>query len=173
PLWHVMAFMLLMGLGLGLSMQTLVISVQNALPPRDMGVATSSLTFYRSLGGTLGAAVSLGILIGSLSGNNQDRALAAGLPQAVIDRFGEASALDDSSIISTLPAAVERVVLQGFADSMSTVFVVVAFLLVPAFVLALCTKEMPLRTQGGMAAAKTDEDTEAQMSAARAESAVL
>ncbi|MCW2616424.1 MAG: transporter, partial [Frankiales bacterium] len=42
PLWHVMAFMLLMGLGLGLSMQTLVISVQNALPPRDMGVATSS-----------------------------------------------------------------------------------------------------------------------------------
>ena len=67
-------FMVLMGAGLGLSMQTLVISVQNALPPQDMGVATSSVTFFRSMGGTFGAAVALSVLFGSVVGNIQDRA---------------------------------------------------------------------------------------------------
>ena len=145
PIWQVMAYMVLMGAGLGLSMQTLVISVQNALPPKDMGVATSSVTFFRSLGGTLGAAASLAVLFGSLAGNITARAREAGLPQEVIDRFSSASALDDSSIIATLPDAVRQVVLQGFADSTSTVFLTVAFLLVPAFVLTLLVKEIPLR----------------------------
>ena len=167
PLWQAMTYMVLMGMGLGLSMQTLVIAVQNALPPADMGVATSSVTFFRSLGGTLGAAVSLAILFGSLAGNIQDRARAAGLPQAVVDRFSSASSLNDSSVIATLPDAVRRVVLEGFADSMQMVFAVVAALLVPAFVLSLITKEIPLRAHGGMQAAAADS------AAARAESAVL
>ena len=167
PLWQAMTYMVLMGMGLGLSMQTLVIAVQNALPPADMGVATSSVTFFRSLGGTLGAAVSLAILFGSLPGNIQDRARAAGLPQAVVDRFSSASSLNDSSVIATLPDAVRQVVLEGFADSMQTVFAVVAALLVPAFVLSLLTKEIPLRAHGGMQAAAADS------AAARAESAVL
>ena len=166
PLPQAMTYMLLMGMGLGLSMQTLVIAVQNALPPADMGVATSSVTFFRSLGGTLGAAVSLAILFGSLAGNIQDRARAAGLPQAVVDRFGSATALNDSSVIATLPDALRRVVLEGFADSMQTVFAVIAVVLVPAFFLSLLTKEIPLRSQGGQQAAAAD-------AAARAETTVL
>ena len=173
PFWQVAGAMSLMGAGLGLSMQTLVISVQNALPPKDMGVATSSVTFFRSLGATFGAALSLGILFGSLAGNIQDRARAAGLPQAVIDRFGTASALNDSSIIATLPDVVRLAVLEGFADSMQTSFLVVAVLLIPAFFLSLLTKEVPLRSQSGMAAAKADEKIEAELSASRAETAVL
>ncbi len=168
-----MLYMVVMGGGLGLSMQTLVISVQNALPPRDMGVATSSVTFFRSLGGTLGAATSLAVLFGSLAGNITARARKAGLPQEVIDRFSSASALDDSSVITTLPDAVQAVVLQGFADSTSAVFLTVALLLVPAFVLTLLVEEIPLRAQGGLAAAQADADTEDSLSAARAESAVL
>ena len=173
PISRAMVYMVLMGAGLGLSMQTLVISVQNALPPKDMGVATSSVTFFRSLGGTFGAAASLAVLFGSLAGNIQDRARAAGLPQAVIDRFGQASSLDDSSVIATLPTAIRRVVLEGFADSTGAVFLTVAFLLVPAFVLTLLVKEIPLRAQGGLAAAQADADTEERLSASRAESAVL
>ncbi len=173
PIWLAMAYMVVMGAGLGLSMQTLVISVQNALPPQDMGVATSSVTFFRSLGGTLGAATSLAVLFGSLAGNITARAREAGLPQEVIDRFSSASALDDSSIIPTLPDAVQAVVLQGFADSTSTVFLTVAFLLVPAFVLTLLVEELPLRAQGGLAAAQADADTEERLAASRAESAVL
>jgi len=173
PLWRAMSFMLVMGLGLGLSMQTLVLGVQNALPPRDMGIATSSVTFFRSLGGTLGAAISLAILFGSLAANIQDRARAAGLPQAVLDRFSSASALDDSSVIVTLPPVVQRAVLDGFADSMSTVFLVVACLMLPAFVLTLFIKEIPLRAHGGIAASHDDATTEEALSASRAESAVL
>jgi EmrB/QacA subfamily drug resistance transporter len=173
PLPQVMLYMLLMGAGLGLCMQTLVISVQNALPARDMGIATSSVTFFRSLGGTLGAAVSLAVLFSSLAGNIQARATAAGLPQEVVDRFGEASALDDSTIIATLPAAVREVVLQGFADSTGRVFLVTALLLVPAFVLTLLVEEIPLRAAGGLAAAQADADAEQRLSASRAETAVL
>jgi EmrB/QacA subfamily drug resistance transporter len=173
PLWQVLGPMVVLGAGLGLCMQTLVISVQNALPPRDMGVATSSVTFFRSMGGTFGAAASLAVLFGSLAANVQSRLTAAGLPAEVVDRFSSATALDDSTVIDTLPAAVRLAVLQGFSDSVQTVFAVVAVLLVPAFFLTLLLKEEPLRAQGGIAAAQADADTEAALRTTKSETAVL
>ncbi len=169
PVPQVMAYMVVMGAGLGLSMQTLVISVQNALPPRDMGVATSSVTFFRSMGGTFGVAAALAILFGSLAANIRERATAAHLSPAIIEKFRHATALNDSSVINTLPPAIRRVVLEGFADSMDTAFLTVFFLLIPAFVLAFFIKEVPLRSQGGIAAA----DSEARMDAAKSETAIL
>ena len=171
--WLLVPFMVMLGLGLGFNFQPIILAVQNAVSPREIGVATSSVTFFRSLGGTLGAAASLAVLFGSLAGNITARAREAGLPQEVIDRFSSASALDDSTIIATLPDAVRQVVLQGFADSTSAVFLTVAFLLVPAFVLTLLVKEIPLRAQGGLAAAQADADTEERLAASRAETAVL
>ena len=173
PLWQASLYMATMGIGLGLSMQTLVISVQNALPPRDMGVATSSVTFFRSVGGTFGAAISLAVLFSTLAGNIQERAVAAGLPQEVIDRFGSATALNDTSVIAGLPDAVREAVLGGFADSMHLVFLTVAVLLVPAFLLSLCIKEIPLRSSGGLQAAGSDGQPDQAQQVAKAESAVL
>ena len=66
PLWLVMTGMLFLGLGLGQNMQPLTIIVQNAVPPRDIGVATASATFFRQLGGTLGVAVFLSLLFSTL-----------------------------------------------------------------------------------------------------------
>ncbi len=172
PVWQASVYMAVMGAGLGLSMQTLVISVQNALPPRDMGVATSSVTFFRSMGGTFGAAIALAVLFSTLAGNIHDRAVAAGLPQDVLNRFGSASALNDTSVIATLPAPVRRVILEGFADSMHMVFLTVAVLLVPAFLLALRIKEIPLRSSGGLAAAG-DDRAAAERASATAETAVV
>ena len=177
PVWQAGIYMAMMGAGLGLSMQTLVISVQNALPPRDMGVATSSVTFFRSMGGTFGAAIALSVLFSTLAGNIRDRAVAAGLPQEVINRFGSATALNDTSVIRTLPAAVRRVVLEGFADSMHLVFLTVGVLLVPAFLLSLRIKEIPLRSSGGLAAADKDaadnDRAATEQADAKIESAVL
>ncbi|MCW2723630.1 MAG: drug resistance transporter, EmrB/QacA subfamily [Frankiales bacterium] len=173
PLWQTMTFMAVMGGGLGLSMQTLVISVQNALPPRDMGVATSSVTFFRSMGGTFGVAIALAILFGSLIGNIRDRAVQANLPAAVLAKFQNATALNDTSVIGTLPPAVRRVVLEGFADSMDTVFLTVAVLLIPAFVLTFFIKEVPLRAQSGIAAAHEDATSEAKLDTVKTETAVL
>ena len=65
--------MVVMGAGLGLTMQTLVVAVQNAMPPKDMGVVTGANTFFRSMGGTFGTAVFLSILFNSIGGKIQDR----------------------------------------------------------------------------------------------------
>lgn len=173
PLWQAMIYMSIMGGGLGLCMQTLVISVQNALPPQDMGVATSSVTFFRSMGATFGAAVALSILFGSLAGNIAARASAAKLPPSVIARFRDATALNDTSVIGTLPPAVRRVVLEGFAMSMHSVFLTVAALLVPAIVLSLFIREVPLRAQGGIAAARAEADGTAAEGSVKTETAVL
>ena len=66
PLWQTMIVMLFFGLGLGFNMQPLTLAVQNAVSPRDMGVATSSATFTRQIGGTLGVAVFLSILFSAV-----------------------------------------------------------------------------------------------------------
>jgi EmrB/QacA subfamily drug resistance transporter len=65
-LWKTMIVMLFFGLGLGFNMQPLILAVQNAVPPRDIGVATSSATFTRQIGGTLGVAVFLSILFSAV-----------------------------------------------------------------------------------------------------------
>ena len=66
PYWQLDIYFLMIGAGLGLCMQTMLIAVQNTVPAKDMGVATSSATFFRQLGGTLGVAVFLSLLFNSL-----------------------------------------------------------------------------------------------------------
>src|SRR4051794_10145790 len=68
PLWKTMLIMVLMGLGLGGNMQPMITAVQNAVSPREIGVATSSVTFFRSMGGTLGTAIFLSVLFNVLPG---------------------------------------------------------------------------------------------------------
>ena len=84
PLWQTMLIMVLMGLGLGGNMQPMITAVQNAVSPREIGVATSSVTFFRSMGGTLGTAVFLSVLFnvlpGKISGAYQTAQQHAGVP---------------------------------------------------------------------------------------------
>jgi EmrB/QacA subfamily drug resistance transporter len=169
PIPRVMGYMVVMGIGLGLTMQMLVIAVQNALPPSDMGLSTSSVTFFRSMGGTLGAAVSLGVLFGTVRGNITDRVSAAHLPLADLLSLKGLS-LDNTEGFAKLSAPARHVVLSGFADSMDTVFLVVAAVVVPAFIGTFFIKEVPLRTEGGLAAQRS---AEADGERAMAETAVL
>ncbi len=153
---QVMAYTVVVGVGLGLTMQTLVISVQNSLPPQDMGLSTSSVTFFRSMGGTMGAAVSLAILFGTLRHHILARATEAGFPTAALESAKTVS-LDNTENFAKLPEGVRRVVLEGFADSMHVVFLTMACIVVPAFVGAFFIKEVPLRTQSGLAAQRSAE----------------
>jgi EmrB/QacA subfamily drug resistance transporter len=171
-LWIASAFMVVMGAGLGLSMQTLVVAVQNAMPPKDMGVVTGANTFFRSMGGTFGTAVFLSILFNSIGGNIQQRmstlvktdpsgyaAAVKSLTQVQAEKLkagGSSSSLNDSGFISGLPQLIKNVFLQGFADSMHEVFLVAAVLMVPTFVLSFFIKEVALRSQGGLAAARAE-----------------
>jgi len=77
PLWQTMLVMALMGLGLGGNMQPMITAVQNAAGPREIGVSTSAVTFFRSMGGTLGAAFFLSLLFAYLPEKIKDAFTAA------------------------------------------------------------------------------------------------
>jgi MFS family permease len=66
PIWQPMLYMVVLGFGVGNCMQTLTLAAQNAVPVQDMGVSTASATFFRQIGGTLGVAVFLSILLARL-----------------------------------------------------------------------------------------------------------
>ncbi|WP_433600794.1 MDR family MFS transporter [Nocardia sp. CA-135953] len=180
PLWVTMIFMAATGFGLGNLMQPLTIAVQNALPPKDMGVSTAAATFFRQIGGTMGVAVFLSILFAQLtpnistemksaaadpafqhavveaaqSGNPADAALAKGL--LAQDTSAAGGVLKDSSIVQQLSPELARPFKVGFAESMSTVFLSVTGMALLGLILVLFWKEVPLRTVGGIEAAKGD-----------------
>ncbi|MCX4092224.1 MDR family MFS transporter [Nocardia sp. alder85J] len=175
-LWLVMIFMAITGFGLGNMMQPLVMALQNALPPKDMGVSTASATFFRQIGGTLGVAVFLSILFSQLSPNigselrasatrpAYQQAIAAGLHSAnpadaalskglaSHDTSAAASVLDDSSVIQHLNPTLARPFKVGFAESLSPVFLSVSGMGLLALVLVMFWKEVPLRTSGAIQA---------------------
>lgn len=91
PLWFTMVAMAVIGLGLGQLMQTLTLASQNSVPARDIGVATSSSTFFRQIGGTLGVAVIFSVLFSRLP-----ETLAAAFGRTDLLRAALDAALDPS-----------------------------------------------------------------------------
>jgi EmrB/QacA subfamily drug resistance transporter len=167
-LWQTDIYMALFGMGLGMNMQSIVLAMQNAVDPRDMGVATSAVTFFRQVGGSLGTAVFLSILF-TRAGTNIPHELAKSGIQVPKGSFS----LNDTSGLATLPAQAKHPILVGFSDAMDTVFLVGALVLLIGVVLSLMMREIPLRTMSGqqaraMAAQGTQSDTSAAVSASGA-----
>ena len=160
PYWQVALNAVLVGMGLGLSMQTIVIALQNSVEMRDMGVATSSNTFFRSLGSVFGTA-----FFGSVLTNRIGHFLQSGFvelaksnPQAVagFDATKIKSLANNSTLIHQMPADVQHVVLQAFVNSFHVVFYAAAPITAIGFLLALMLKEVPLRTNEDYKKAKED-----------------
>ncbi|NIZ91680.1 MDR family MFS transporter [Kineococcus rubinsiae] len=157
PIWQTMIVMLLMGWGLGGNMQPIILAVQNAANPREIGVATSSVTFFRQMGGTLGTAVFLSILFSSLGGNISSQyqaaagtpAFTAGLQSANLDQAGLqqvlARATDNTSVLSTLPDAVSYPFKLGFTDSTSLIYLVAALVMIIGLITMFFLPSIPLR----------------------------
>ncbi|MED7822183.1 MFS transporter [Streptomyces chiangmaiensis] len=129
------------GLGLGLVMQVLVLIVQNAVPYRDLGVATSGATFFRSIGASFGVAI-FGTIFASRLGSGLGEALAGRPLPAGVTPDG---LMADPRGIATLPAAVRPPVLHAFAVSITDVFVYAAPVALLGFVLAWFLREDKLR----------------------------
>jgi hypothetical protein len=145
-------FMLVLGLGLGMVMQVLVIALQNAVEHRDLGIATSSNTFFRSLGGAFGAALFGAILAGRLAfhlprllppgSEGVDPALLTGSP----------------AMMHQLPPDVQAAVAEAFARSTTTVFRwAIPFALV-SLLLVLAIPEHPLRDTAHVGARPAPRD---------------
>jgi EmrB/QacA subfamily drug resistance transporter len=127
--------MFVMGLGLGLVMQVLVLAVQNAVDYKNLGVATSGATLFRSMGGSLGTAVLGAIFTARLTGELSDT------PAAAVGSSGGTA----PSAIQHLPAAIRDVYTGAFTDSLSTVFYVSAAFVTIAFLLSWFIEERTLR----------------------------
>lgn len=149
--WMASLDMLLLGLGLGLVMQVLVIAVQNAVDYADLGVATSGATLFRLVGGSLGTAV-LGAIFAHRLSVNLARLLPAGASGAPIGGGMTTAAL------ARMPAAARSAYLQAFTASLSTVFLVATVVCATGFILAWLLPERPLRET--IAASAGDAGTE-------------
>ncbi len=184
PLWRTMVVMLVFGVGLGFNMQPLILAVQNAVSPRQMGVATSSVTFFRQMGGTLGTAVFLSVLFSTLTGNiTSDIRQAAPTPafqQAVAEHpdqagflrggsgeGGAGGALEDTSFINQLDERLALPFRTGFSDSMDLIFLLAAGVLAIGFATTLALPELPLRTQSGLQARAGEDAAERADAAGR------
>ena len=130
----VTGYMVLLGVGIGFTMQTLILATQNTVAPRDLGTATSSVSFFRSMGGSIGVAV-----FGAVFNN----ALARRLDGMTVE-VGEASTFTPESL-RELPDAALRQVVDAFSGSLTTVFAWATPLVVLGFVLTTLLRETPLR----------------------------
>ncbi|MGW7526028.1 MFS transporter [Streptomyces sp. NPDC054783] len=179
-----MAYMALFGIGLSGCMQILTLAVQNAVEPKDMGVATASATFFRQMGGTAGTAVFLSVLFSTVGDKISGAFRAAYATPAfqaalhdpavrhnpanapVLEMFKHPGAgggsgsgvLDDSSFIQRLDPRLAEPFKVGFTDSMQLVFLIAAAVTALGFLVAVWTKEVPLRKVSGLEARAAEEN---------------
>jgi len=158
-------YAILVGAGLGLSMQTIVIALQNSVDFQDMGIATSSNTFFRSLGGAFGTAIFGTIFSNRIAYYLQDNiaSLQSTDPQSLtgFDPAKLEQITTNTSIIATLPPTIRDTVLHSFAQTFHVVFLAAAPVTFIGFVLAFFLKEKPLQSSTAHHAAKTEAAGEA------------
>ncbi|MEZ2390435.1 MFS transporter [bacterium RCC_150] len=135
--WLVLLSMLLLGLGIGLVMQVMVLVVQNSVQRRDLGAATSTVTFLRQVGAAVGVAV-LGSLI--------TVRFAAAVPAPLAAQLGDRIKSLTPQALADLPPADRAAVAQAFGHALPPVFGFAAIVLAAAFVLTLFLPERELRT---------------------------
>ena len=135
PIWRQSMCLFILGIGIGLCMQVLILTVQNTVNFEDLGVATSGVTFFRTIGSSFGAAI-----FGSLFANFLD------------DRIGPALAASGAPAIAAqspqalhkLPAEMVAPIINAYADSLGKVFLCAAPVALVGFIVALTLKEVPL-----------------------------
>lgn len=132
-------YMVILGVGFGLTMQILVLAVQNSVQVRDLGVATSATNFARSIGGSVGVAIYGAIFSSRLAIELANR-LPADAPKELF------SSAVTPSAVHALDPALKASFIDGFAEALTSVFVVATPVMLLAFGLTWLLKEIPLRS---------------------------
>jgi EmrB/QacA subfamily drug resistance transporter len=134
----VSAAMVLVGIGVGMTMQNLVLAVQNSVPLSDLGAASGSVTFFRSLGGTIGVSV-----LGAVLANRVTADLTTALGgHNLTSGGGKTSALN----LAALPPEVQQIVRQIYGDATAHIFIISAGAAAVGVIAALLLKPITLRT---------------------------
>ncbi|MFF1812108.1 MFS transporter [Streptomyces sp. NPDC058251] len=151
PYWRIAIFMALMGLGIGMMMQNLVLSTQNQVAPADLGSASSTVTFFRSLGGAVGVSA-----LGAVMANRITHYATDGLAH-LGPKYASAAASSSSSgsipNMDSLPGPLRTVMESAYGHGIADVFLIAAPLALLAFLITIFIKEVPLRTSGALAQA--------------------
>jgi EmrB/QacA subfamily drug resistance transporter len=150
PFWQLFIYAVMIGMGLGFSMQTIVIALQNAVEFKDMGVATSANTFFRSIGGTIGIAI-----FGTIYANRLGHYMADGIakltasnPKALAGATPKSfeALKNNTAVIKTFSPELQATILHGFVQSFHVVFLTAAPVTIIGFIVAFFLRETPLRT---------------------------
>ncbi|GAA4506605.1 MFS transporter [Actinoallomurus oryzae] len=136
--WQAAVFMFCVGAGLGMTMQNLVLCVQNQVRPQELGVASSTVSFFRSLGGAIGVSA-----LGAVLGNRITHYMTEGLARIGVHASGNGGSLPK---LSALPAPVRQVVQDSYGHGIGNVFMYAAPCALIAVIVILFIKEVPLRT---------------------------
>ncbi|MFE7658437.1 MFS transporter [Streptomyces bottropensis] len=144
--WHVAIFMALLGLGVGMMMQNLVLCTQNQVAPSDLGAASSVVTFFRSLGGAIGVSA-LGAVLSHRISHYAEQGLAK------LGVSGSATGHGEIPDLDALPSPIRTVIESAYGHGIGDVFLYAAPFAVLALVFSLFIKEVPLRTTGALAQA--------------------
>ncbi|TMG01835.1 MAG: MFS transporter, partial [Chloroflexi bacterium] len=147
PEWHVVADLIVIGLGLGTTFPLYLTAVQVALPRQFMGVASSQIQFWRNLGGTVGSAILGAVLANRLPDYLTARTAALHLPPQVISslpKTGSANAILDPTLLGKLPAAFVQAIRLALSDTLHDIYIFAGVILVIALVSTVFLKEVPL-----------------------------
>ncbi|RSN03711.1 MFS transporter [Nonomuraea sp. WAC 01424] len=129
-----------LGIGLGLSMQMLILAAQNGSELRDMASTTAGVSFFRSLGGAMGVAG-----FGAILTNRQASEMADLVAKAHIHLPSTGQKLGSPAAIQHLPEPIKGIILESFTRALETVFLVGVPIALLGFIAALFLKELPLR----------------------------
>ncbi|MGW2819306.1 MFS transporter [Streptomyces sp. NPDC001415] len=157
PYWHLSIYMALMGLGIGMMMQNLVLCTQNQVSPADLGSASSVVVFFRSLGGAVGVSALGAVMANRVTHYVTDGLTALGPQGAAAAKSGGGSGTIPD--LATLPAPIRTVIESAYGHGVGDVFLYAAPCALLAFFITLFIKEIPLRTgaAGAAGAAETRE----------------
>ncbi|MFF6998827.1 MFS transporter [Streptomyces sp. NPDC008313] len=164
--WHIAVFMAVMGLGIGMMMQNLVLCTQNQVAPSDLGSASSTVTFFRSLGGAIGVSALGAIMASRITDYAKDGLTDLG-PRYASAASG-ASSGGSIPDMDKLPAPLRTVMESAYGHGIADIFMIAAGTALLAFLVTLFIKEVPLRTSGGLAQAAEERTADLAPAAASA-----
>ena len=151
-------YMAVTGLGIGMVMQVLVLAAQNAVAHKDLGVATSGATFFRSMGGAVGVAIFGALLSHRLRDTIPAALTKVGVPPERLASAGNGATSATPQQIGALPEPIHTAVLGGFAEAIQTAFLAAVPFAIAGFVVVLFLRESPLRQHQGATTAEPAYD---------------
>ncbi|MFE6737479.1 MFS transporter [Streptomyces tubercidicus] len=159
--WHMAVFMALMGLGIGMMMQNLVLATQNQVAPEDLGSASSVVTFFRSLGGAVGVSALGAVLANRVTHYVKDGLADLGPKAAKAAAHGAGNSGGGIPDLDSLPAPLRTVMESAYGHAVGDVFLYAAPCALLAFLFTLFIKEVALKTRGGLSQSPEGEEAAA------------